>query len=150
MQQFLKNTLESYFQQDDVLNEQIFNELVLYIYSLESKTNDLYMLSKILPEEYLQKLITYYDGDILKLPSREDYKTCVLTALCFWLKTFKGYTWFEIKEYLQIPDNNKDLLSSISIGGKINRIKEMMGEDLITNLDKIKEQEFINFYKKVK
>lgn len=150
MQQFLKNILDSYLQQDDVLNEQVFNELILYIYALESKDNDLYMLSRLLPEEYLQKLISYYDGDILKLPSREEYKTCVLTALCFWLKTFKGYSWFEIKEYLKIPDNNKDLLSSISIGGKINKIKENMGSDLLNNLDKIEEKEFVNFYNKVK
>jgi hypothetical protein len=150
MQQFLKNILDSYLQQDDVLNEQVFNELILYIYALESKDNDLYMLSRLLPEEYLQKLISYYDGDILKLPSREEYKTCVLTALCFWLKTFKGYSWFEIKEYLKIPDNNKDLLSSISIGGKINKIKENMGSDLLSNLDKIEEKEFVNFYNKVK
>jgi hypothetical protein len=150
MQQFLKNILDSYLQQDDILNEQVFNELILYIYALESKDNDLYMLSRLLPEEYLQKLISYYDGDILKLPSREEYKTCVLTALCFWLKTFKGYSWFEIKEYLKIPDNNKDLLSSISIGGKINKIKENMGSDLLSNLDKIEEKEFVNFYNKVK
>jgi hypothetical protein len=150
MQQFLKNILDSYLQQDDILNEQVFNELILYIYALESKDNDLYMLSRLLPEEYLQKLISYYDGDILKLPSREEYKTCVLTALCFWLKTFKGYSWFEIKEYLKIPDNNKDLLSSISIGGKINKIKENMGSDLLNNLDKIEEKEFVNFYNKVK
>jgi hypothetical protein len=150
MQQFLKNILDSYLQQDDVLNEQVFNELILYIYALESKDNDLYMLSRLLPEEYLQKLISYYDGDILKLPSREEYKTCVLTALCFWLKTFKGYSWFEIKEYLKIPDNNKELLSSISIGGKINKIKENMGSDLLSNLDKIEEKEFVNFYNKVK
>ena len=150
MHQFLKNILDSYLQQDDILNEQVFNELILYIYALESRDNDLYMLSRLLPEEYLQKLISYYDGDILKLPSREEYKTCVLTALCFWLKTFRGYSWFEIKEYLKIPDNNKDLLSSISIGGKINKIKENMGSDLLNNLDKIEEKEFVNFYNKVK
>lgn len=149
MQRFLKDTLDAYFKKDDVLTESLFNQLSLYIYSLESKS-DLSMLAKILPEEYLHKLIAYYDGDILKTPSREEYKTCVLTALCFWLKTFKGYSWVEIKEYLDIPENNKDILSSISIGGKINKIRDNMGDDLINNLDKIKEKEFVEYYNRLK
>jgi hypothetical protein len=150
MQQFLKNVLDSYFIKDEVLNEQMFNELVLYVYSLESKDSDLYMLSKILPEESLLKLIAYYDGDILKLPSREEYKTCLLTALCFWLKTFKGYTWFEIKEFLDIPENNKDLLSSISIGGKINKLRDNLGKDLLNILEKTDEKQFVDLYKKMR
>jgi len=149
MQNFLKNVLDDYFLKDELLNEQIFNELVLYIYSLDNNESDLYVLANILPEEYLQKLITYYDGDILKLPSREDYKTYVLTALCFWLKVFKGYSWLEIKEYLNIPENHKDLLSSISIGNKINKIKNSMGHDLLKVLNKIDEKDFVAFYKKI-
>jgi hypothetical protein len=148
MQNFLKQSLEEHFSKDDILTEQIFNELVLYVYSIESKDTDLPILARIFPEEQLQKLITYYDGDTLKLPSREEYRTCLLTALCFWLKTFKGYSWFEIKDYLNIPDNNKDILSSISIGGKINKLKDALGKDLIANLDKIEEKEFVSYFNK--
>lgn len=147
MQEFLKNTLEEYFKKDEVLNNEIFNELLLYIYSLESGTSDLYMLAKILPEESLQKLITYYDGDIIKLPSREEYKNHTLVALCFWLKVFKNYNWIEIKEYLKIPENNKDMLSSISIGNKINKIKRILGDDLIEALEKADTEDFVKFYK---
>jgi len=146
MQAFLKKTLSDYFSTEDILNHQIFNELSLYIYSLDHKMNDLFYLAKILDEESLQKLINYYDGDILRLPSREAYKTSVLTALCFWLKVFKDYSWTDIKDYLNIPDSHKDLLSSISIGGKINKIKEALGQDLINMLSDIEEKEFVDFY----
>ena len=149
MQQFLKNVLDQYFIKDEILNEKMFNELVLYVYSLESRDSDLYMLSKLLNEESLLKLISYYDGDILKIPSKEEYKNCLLTALCFWLKTFKGYTWFEIKEYLDIPENNKDMLSSISIGGKINKLKDSLGKDLVKVLERTDEEQFMNFYRKM-
>jgi hypothetical protein len=114
----IKQTLEDYFKKDEILTEQIFNQLTLYIFSLNSDQHDLYLLAKLLDNDSLQKIISYYDGDILRLPTREEYKTNILTALCFWLKTFKGYSWFEIKDYLKIPENNKDLLSSISIGEK--------------------------------
>lgn len=147
MQVFLKQTLDDYFNKDEILTHQIFEELSLYIYSLESKDTDLYMLAKLLDKDSLQKLIAYYDGDILKIPSHENYKTCILTALCFWLKTFKGYTWTEIKDYLNIPENNKDLLSSISIGGKINKVKDNLGSDLIKMLEKVEEKDFVAFYK---
>ena len=146
MQAFLKKTLSDYFSTEDILNHQIFNELSLYIYSLDHKMNNLFYLAKILDEESLQKLINYYDGDILRLPSREAYKTSVLTALCFWLKVFKDYSWTDIKDYLNIPDSHKDLLSSISIGGKINKIKEALGQDLINMLSDIEEKEFVDFY----
>jgi hypothetical protein len=147
MNKFLHATLENYFKKENILNEQIFNELSLYIYSLDHKQHDLYLLAKILDNESLQKLLIYYDGDILRLPSREAYKTSVLTALCFWLKIFKGYTWTDIKDYLDIPDSHKELLSSISIGGKINKIKEALGQDLINTLNNIDEKEFVNFYR---
>ena len=146
MQLFLKQTLEQYFQKEDILNHQIFNELSLYIYSLDHRMNDLFMLARIIDEESLQKIIAYYDGDLLRLPSREAYKTSVLTALCFWLKIFKGYTWQDIKEYLDIPETHKDLLSSISIGGKINKIKDALGSDIIEMLGNIEEKDFVDFY----
>jgi len=147
MQAFIKKTLDNYFKTEDILNHQIFNELSLYIYSLDHRMNDLFMLAKILDENSLQKLINYYDGDILRLPSREAYKTSVLTALCFWLKVFKGYSWTDIKDYLEIPDTHKDLLSSISIGGKINKIKEALGQDIVDLLNGIEEKDFVGFYK---
>lgn len=149
MNRFLKKALDEYFSTDDILNEQLFNELSLYIYSLESRNNDLYMLAQLLDGDSLQKLIAYYDGDMLRLPSREAYKTSVLTALCFWLKVFKGYNWQEIKQYLNLPDVHKDILSSISIGGKINKIKETLGTELVEKLIAIDEKEFTNFYKEI-
>jgi len=148
MSRLIKQALDDYFQKDDVLTEQIFNQLTLYIYSLNSDQHDLYLLAKLLDTENLQKLIGYYDGDILKLPTREEYKTSILTALCFWLKTFKGYSWSEIKEYLNIPENNKDILSSISIGGKINRVKESLGKDLLEALEQTDEKQFVEFYRR--
>lgn len=149
MNKFLQKALDDYFATDDILNEQLFNELSLYIYSLDSRNNDLYMLAQLLDTNSLQKLIVYYDGDTLRLPSREAYKTSVLTALCFWLKVFKGYNWQEIKQYLDLPDVHKDILSSISIGGKINKIKEILGIELVEKLSAIDEKEFTNFYKEL-
>lgn len=150
MSLLLSQTIEQYFKTDEILNQQIFDQLLLYVYSLNSDQNDLYLLAKLLDSDSLHKIIGYYDGDIIKLPSREEYKTNMLTALCFWLKVFKGYNWIEIKEYLKIPDNNKDLLSSISIGGKINKLKDTLGVDLISILEKTEESEFVNFYNKLK
>ena len=146
----LKKTLEDYFKNEEHINQKIFNELTLYIYSLSSEQNDLFMLARMFDDDILQQMIGYFDGDTIKLPTREEYKTNILTALCFWLKTFKGYSWTEIKEYLDIPENNKGLLSPISIGGKINRVKETLGKDLMDLLEKVEEKDFVEFYKKVK
>jgi hypothetical protein len=150
MQRFLRQTLEKYFQEEELLNEQIFAELSLYIYSLDSKENDLYMLAQLLEPDQLQKLISYYDGDILKLPSREAYKNSVLTALCFWLKEFKGYTWNDIKLYLNLPENHQDIVSSISLGYKINKVKDKLGDDLLKLLEQSEDKDFKDFYDQIK
>jgi hypothetical protein len=107
------------------------------------------MLAKLLPEESLIKLISYFDGDVIRLPRKDNYKDCILTALCFYLKDIKGWSWDKIHKYLDLPENSKEVLSSISIGGKINKVKEILGEDLLKSLDKNGEISFKEFYDKL-
>ena len=127
MQESIKKTLEEYLKVEEETASNIFNQLALYIYSLNSDTHDLFILAKLVPEcktpeEYLNKIISYFDGDRLQLPSKEEHRTLLLTAVCYYLKVIKGYNWQQIKELLDLPENNKNLLSSISIGGKINKL----------------------------
>ncbi|OQA15562.1 MAG: hypothetical protein BWY64_02839 [bacterium ADurb.Bin363] len=151
MQDSLKSIIDEYFRKEEELEKNNFDQLTLYIYSLESQTNsDLYMLAKLLKKEDLDKMVSYFDGDVIRLPSKEEYKSCVLTALCFYLKEIKQWTWPEIKQYLNLPDNYKDELSSISIGGKINKVKASLGKDLLKALYATEENDFKKFWLSLK
>lgn len=149
MHDSLQQIAKEYLKQEEELGNKIYHQLALYIYSLESPNSDLYMLAKLLKEDDLIRLISYYDGDVIRLPKKDNYKDCALTALCFYLKEIKGWSWEKIHTYLDLPENSKDLLSSISIGGKINKVKEVLGNELLKAIDKNGDQNFKEFYEKL-
>lgn len=133
----IKDKLEKYFEIDKKTSIQIFNSLCLYIFQLESKDTDLYKLATILPEEDLIKLISYFDGEKMTIPSEEDYRRCKLLAFAFYMKEILGKSWKEIKEYLDFPDNCSDFISSISLGRRINQIRDNIIRDLVDGLKKV-------------
>jgi len=144
MKKLIEQTLDKYFKEveEGEGTEKIFNQLALYLYSLDSHENDLYILAKILPEKELQKVITYFDGRHIKIPTQEKYQECLVLSLCFYLKEVKGWSWPEIKQFLDLPEKYKKEVSSISLGGKINNIKKRLTTDLKTLITSISVQDF--------
>ena len=135
MQEHIKTILETYFEKETLDNKELFNQLLFYIYTIHSSTSDIYMLAKLLPDEYLTKLIFYFDGDTIKLPSKKEYKILLLTALCFWLKEFKNLSWNEIKQIIDFDTIEQSVeISTISLGNKIIKLKKQMGKQLYTQL----------------
>lgn len=152
MPNLVKEKLDAYFKVEEN-SKNIFNQLALFIYFSESQksNSDLFLLARLLPDEFLSKIIYYFDGDIIKIPTRQEYKDSYILALCFYLKEIKGWSWEEIKNFLPISEFNKnDDLSSISIGKKINTIKESMDRNLMKSLNSISIDmtEFSNYFNK--
>ena len=150
MENYLKKIIQEYFDNDKFTTHGIFHLLSLYIYVSESGDTDLPILARLLDEKSLQTLISFYDGDNLKLPTKEEYKRCMLTALCFWLRVFKNYSWDEIRDYLGLTENDKDIFSSMSLGGKIGKIKSMIGQELIEAMENVDENEFVTYFQNQK
>lgn len=142
MEAILRQTLDKYFRQEQQSTEQTFNQLAMYVYSLDSDNNDLAILAKILDEENLKKLIEYYDGKHIKPPTKKKFQECLLVSLCFYLKEIKGWNWSEIKNFMDLPDKYKDEISTISLGGKINKIKSRLQNDLKNLVQTIPIEEF--------
>lgn len=140
MQSSIKELLDSYFKTQEKADKEILNQIILYIYYLDSNSldSDLFILARLLPSDLLYKLISYYDGDVLKMPSKEDFKKSFITSVCFYLKEIKNWEWKEIKEFFPSNEEYIELISSISIGKKINKIKETLGNDLMKLLKNLK------------
>lgn len=135
----LRKSIDEYLNLEKQTAESVFIQLFLYICSIESQyyVSDLYMLGKILPPEQIKKIIDYYDGDSIRIPRKEEYNVSMLTALCFFLKVIQGYSWADIKDFVNLPENSSDILSTISIGRKINNIQSKIGKDIIKALQNL-------------
>ena len=56
----IQQKLEAYFKSQDESEEKIFYQLMLYIFGLESKQHDLYLLAKVRPTDHLITFINYF------------------------------------------------------------------------------------------
>lgn len=150
MENIVKEKLKKYLKVEEETASSLFEQLALYIYSLEAEKHDLYILAKLLPEKEISKLVAYFDGDIIKLPTKKEHRTLLLLGVCYYLKEIKRFTWEEIKTFLDLPENNQDLVSSISLGGKINKLNEKISKEWVEMLRNIKVLGLDEFAKGVK
>ncbi len=140
MDNILNGKIEKYFEIEDETNKNILDQLTLYIYYLESQKSqsDLYLLAKLLEQDPLYKLIDYYDGDNICMPSKEEYKRAYLLGVSFFLKKIVGLNWEQIKNFLNLSTKEDDSVSSISLGRRINQIEEELLNSIGKTLKKIR------------
>ena len=68
------------------------------------------------------------------MPSKEDYKKAYVSVICFYLKEIKDWAWPDIRKFFPKNEEYDELVSPISIGKKINKIKETLSKDLFVSL----------------
>ena len=131
--QIVLKIIDEYFKKQQISDKQIFQALRLYIFTIKSgqHESDLHILAKILDPEALQKVIEYFNGDVLRIPKKAELLESTFLTICFYLKEVKGWNWIQIREFINLPESDQDLLSSISIGKQINGLKEEMGRDIL-------------------
>lgn len=143
----INEMIDDYFKVKNKSDGEIFKQLSLYIYSLESPDSDLYMLAKIVPEPYLSNLVSYFAGSTINIPSNEEYRRGILLSICYYLKEIKNYSWIEIKDFLNFSENNKDLFSSISLGKSINKLNDKINKELYEIVKNIEIEDAAEFIK---
>jgi hypothetical protein len=145
--------IQEFFKADEQSTKDLLNQVTLFVYSIEKSSSDLYHLAKLLPDKYLTKVINYFDGGVIRVPSKEEYKKNLLLTIMFFLSEIKGYDWAKIKEILDLDDDPS--ISTISIGKKLQKIKSQirgrLQEILISlNLNEVleivKKEQFENSY----
>jgi len=134
----IQKRIDEFVDEEQVINREILNRLSLYLYASNLPDSDIYFLAKIFEDDVLIKLVTYADGEPIILPDKVEFRNNYLVGICFYMKEVLNMNWNEIKEVLSLPEKDRDLISSISIGKKINKIKEKFGHDIEVLLKKIK------------
>ena len=154
--ELVNNRVDRYFGGREYEEFEKFWLLSLMIFELEDANDDsdLYMLVELLKDnptsrQYLTSLISYYNGDIIRMPTKEKFRYCTMLGICWFLKDFKGWDWNKIKSYLDIPewmmnDLEKEIYTTISFGRKIGKLKSRLQKSFIdslesTDLDLLKE-----------
>lgn len=148
----LNKKLNEYFKISEYSSEQALNALSLLIYSFDADKNDLFILAKLFNSEDVAKLVYYYNGATLKIPTIEEYKRAKVVASCYYLREVKGWTWPDIKEYLNLTEEEElEDSSTKSIGKQIAKIKEELKPDFMDVLiDKYDFNKVIkNFVEKI-
>lgn len=131
--------LEELFHKSKYNEYKLFTIIGLIIYSYQNKfySSDLYMLAKLIDEgdsakDYFTKMVNYYNGDIVKMPSKDELRYSQMLAIIWYLKDFKGWDWGQIKSFMALPKYFEDeFFSSISFGKKIASLKDEINKELL-------------------
>lgn len=129
--------LQRYLEHENVSAKEILNRLSLFIYQRESSQTDLFHLAHLLSDESLWKLIDYYDGATIRIPTKENFGECLELAIVFFLREVKGLSWEEIKPMLKKDDKN---FSSTGYGKKIESLKKDISSTLLSLLYNSREK----------
>lgn len=114
------------------INVELLNSISLIIFEIENNTkNDLFMLAKTLDEKSLARLIDYYDGSEIKMPSKNEYKQNLILALYFYLIEIKGFSFKKATDMMKDMSNLEVEESEQYIGRRLSKVKEKLKERLI-------------------
>ena len=145
----INKVIDEHFKITEIEDENLFHQLALYIFQMESKDSDLYLLAKLLKQDDLIKVLNYFGGDCLTLPTNEEYRKCVLLAFVFYTKEILGKNWSDIKKQFDLPDKYQKYLNSISIGKKLASIKENLNKDIFNILKNTRKRKMDNIINEV-
>jgi hypothetical protein len=139
--------LRKYLQEEKEYSKETLNQVSLFVYDLESRNSDLYELAQILPEEHLAKVIDYYDGAELKIPTKEEFKDCLLITIIFYLSEVKDFHWNDIKKFINLPEEEG---SYVRLKKRMEVIKSKINRRLIDLLFEFDEEEIMEIVEKEK
>jgi hypothetical protein len=143
----IQSVFDEYFTKEADNIKETFNQLSLAIYALDSDTKDLYHLAKLLPDEHLYKVVSYFNGAVVKFPTKEKFKESLILAFIYYFHEIKKLPWSTIKEILHLNSDFQEY-HPISLGKKVNKIKEKINKHLAEILNKVELNTVIDELKK--
>ena len=140
----LQRKLDQYFEADSDNKQKLFDKISLFVNQMESQENDLYILADLLDKKSLVNIVEYFGGSSLRIPTNEQLQDNLILSMCFYLREIEKWDWKQIKEFIDIPEDRKDIMSPTLIGRKVNKLKTTMESFL---MDMLKEADIKNLSK---
>jgi len=140
----LQRKLDQYFEKDVSNKQKLFDKISLFVNQVESQENDLYILADLLDKQSLINIVNYFGGGVLKIPTNEQLQNNLILSMCFYLKEIENWDWKRIREFIDLPEGKKDLLSPTLLGRKVSKLKNTMDSLFI---EMLKDADFKNLTK---
>lgn len=110
---YAKKRVKDYFESEEKANQEILDQIRLQILFMDKEKTDTYILAKKLPKDLYIDLISYFDGDCIRLPTVEDFIQAELLAPIYFLRQYKNKSWVEIRKILDIDSTDENYKASI-------------------------------------
>ena len=137
----LTDKVNKYFDADKKVSKESLEIITWFVYQLEeNRQHDLWLLAKLLSEKDITKLVAYFSGDSIKFPTKDKYIELRLVSVCFFLKEIQGWDWVRIRTFLGMNENDKTF-SSLSLGHRVNKVKEHLVNDIKKTLVKCERKD---------
>jgi hypothetical protein len=140
----IQDIISEFARKEQENDKQILNQLAFMVFAEQYPKNDLYVLGKILPEDSLLELIHYYDGAVLRIPTKQDYRDAMLLIMAYWLKEVRKWSWDQIKNELKGATD----ASMVVLSRKVNELTETLDQrmkEMLGALDTGSEQELLQY-----
>ncbi len=125
----------------------ILEVLSLIIYNTQNNT-DIIELYKLLNLDSFVKIITLFDGRIVKFPTKKFLRNSLLLSILYYYREIKNKSWEEIKQ--EFPFDISSISYGIQIKNLNNFIRQKMYE-ILKNLDDKEVNENVKeFFKQIK
>lgn len=129
------NKINNVFEEE---NKTLLDTITFMVYEIEnSDKNDLFMLTKLLDDKSLTNLIDYFNGNTIRVPTKEQFKISSILAYMFYLTDIKQMSFQEAKDSLK--DIGIDISGQEVLVGK--RLSSIRRKLTIKLMEIIKEME---------
>lgn len=129
------NKINNVFEEE---NKVLLDTITFMVYEIEnSDKNDLFMLTKLLDDKSLTNLIDYFNGNTIRVPTKEQFKISSILAYMFYLTDIKQMSFQEAKDSLK--DIGIDISGQEVLVGK--RLSSIRRKLTIKLMEIVKEME---------
>ena len=143
----LKKQLDDFFKTEKADTKELLYRISLLLFQSEMPKTDVYDLYHIIDSDTINRLINHYDGAYIKLPSKKEWRECLIMVIAYYFKYIKKMEWKDIKRTLNIPDDELKVNDSISIGLKLKGFIFKIRKEFRDTIKKLDDKEIIKAFK---
>jgi hypothetical protein len=107
---------------EELLTSKVFQ----IVNAINTGTNDLYLLSKIVDAQTIDQILDTFAGRSLYIPKVSEYNDNLIISICYVLVKINKYSWDDAIDYLESKGVERNTLDRISLGKKISKVEKFL------------------------
>jgi hypothetical protein len=151
----LKKQLDEYFRKEKVDTRELIKKISVLIFQYEIPNTDAAKAVAITDIDVINKLVNYYDGGTIKLPTKQEWKDCLMMLVYYYFKNVKGMDWKDIRKILNISSEDDNVRDRISLGLRVKSFSDKIRKELSVSvglkdkINKLEDREIVKALKEL-